>query len=332
MIKAIKLVILMAKLFDIEPYAGWLAQTENRHTKRDRECDLRKLKEFLDEKSVTPTTVTKTQLLHYCSWLSSKNLSRNTVLHVRTTARKFFHYLFALDFIPNDIAIVFSVQTLRKTKPIKRALSEVARLKLLSSMLFTGHIEDPELFDFRGSLVVLLGLHCALRVSEMCRVKLTDFSFITKDFKFLPFDQAHPENNTLFIGDSKGGEDVEIPVSKSLYLTLWRYKGAYEQRYGWFKHPENPFLFPSHRPRGHKHMEESTAQRLLKRVALRAKLTEPISVHDLRHTCGTVLNDSGARPEEIQYVMRHASIAITMDTYVKKNKAKIALSYQKAFA
>tara|TARA_Y100000588_G_scaffold393321_1_gene508855 strand:+ start:1189 stop:2739 length:1551 start_codon:yes stop_codon:yes gene_type:complete len=40
-----------------------------------------------------------------------------------------------------------------------------------------------------------------------------------------------------------------------------------------------------------------------------------LDFHSLRHTCGSWLALVGAHPKEIQAVMRHSSISITMDTY-----------------
>jgi integrase len=37
--------------------------------------------------------------------------------------------------------------------------------------------------------------------------------------------------------------------------------------------------------------------------------------HSLRHTCGAWLAMTGAHPKEVQQIMRHQSITLTMDTY-----------------
>ena len=42
---------------------------------------------------------------------------------------------------------------------------------------------------------------------------------------------------------------------------------------------------------------------------------EVLDFHALRHTCGAWLAKAGAHPKEVQTVMRHASITLTMDTY-----------------
>jgi integrase len=49
---------------------------------------------------------------------------------------------------------------------------------------------------------------------------------------------------------------------------------------------------------------------LLKRVGLPA-----ISLHDLRHTCATILLVAGEHPKYVQELLGHASINIILDAY-----------------
>ena len=40
-----------------------------------------------------------------------------------------------------------------------------------------------------------------------------------------------------------------------------------------------------------------------------------IGFHDLRHTCATLLLTKGIHPKIVSEMLRHSSIAITLDTY-----------------
>ena len=42
---------------------------------------------------------------------------------------------------------------------------------------------------------------------------------------------------------------------------------------------------------------------------------ETLDFHSLRHTCGAWLAMSGCHPKDVQAVMRHQSITLSMDTY-----------------
>lgn len=50
------------------------------------------------------------------------------------------------------------------------------------------------------------------------------------------------------------------------------------------------------------------------RVRERAKIP-PHRFHDLRHTCASLLHAQGVSPKDIQAILRHAQLAITMDLY-----------------
>jgi integrase len=46
-----------------------------------------------------------------------------------------------------------------------------------------------------------------------------------------------------------------------------------------------------------------------------AELPRSIRIHDLRHTCASLLIRQGVHPKAIQHHLGHASIQITMDRY-----------------
>jgi integrase len=53
---------------------------------------------------------------------------------------------------------------------------------------------------------------------------------------------------------------------------------------------------------------------LVKAVA-DAGLPEGLRIHDLRHTCASLLIAQGAHPKAIQTHLRHSLISVTMDRY-----------------
>ncbi len=54
--------------------------------------------------------------------------------------------------------------------------------------------------------------------------------------------------------------------------------------------------------------------RSFKPILTRAKLPN-IRLHDLRHTCATLLLSKGVHPKFVQELLGHATISITLDTY-----------------
>jgi integrase len=56
-------------------------------------------------------------------------------------------------------------------------------------------------------------------------------------------------------------------------------------------------------------------QRIIRPAAIRAGLPASLRVHDLRHTCASLLIASGAHPKAIQERLGHSSITVTLDIY-----------------
>jgi integrase len=55
--------------------------------------------------------------------------------------------------------------------------------------------------------------------------------------------------------------------------------------------------------------------RSFKPLLERAGLPRTLRLHDLRHTCATLLLGKGVHPKIVQELLGHATISQTMDTY-----------------
>ena len=55
--------------------------------------------------------------------------------------------------------------------------------------------------------------------------------------------------------------------------------------------------------------------RSFKPLLNKAGLPGTVRLHDLRHSCATVLVGKGVHPKIVQELLGHATIAITLDTY-----------------
>jgi integrase len=51
------------------------------------------------------------------------------------------------------------------------------------------------------------------------------------------------------------------------------------------------------------------------RALLNAAGLEPMRIHDLRHTCATLLLAQGVHPKLVQETLGHSQISLTLDTY-----------------
>ena len=62
------------------------------------------------------------------------------------------------------------------------------------------------------------------------------------------------------------------------------------------------------------HLREVTVARRFKALLREAGLPNN-RFHDLRHTCATLLFSQGAWPKDVQEMLGHSSVALTMDRY-----------------
>ena len=60
---------------------------------------------------------------------------------------------------------------------------------------------------------------------------------------------------------------------------------------------------------------KNLSARSFKPTLERAGLPKTTRVHDLRHTCATVLLSHGVHPKFVQELLGHKNISITLDTY-----------------
>lgn len=151
--------------------------------------------------------------------------------------------------------------------------------------------EVARLFEAAGSLknrTILMTVYAAgLRVSELARLKITDID---------------SERMVIHIRQGKGRKDRTVMLAQSLLETLREYWLAYR--------PGRAWLFPGDRP--DRHLSPRSVQKICRRAAVRAQLRKRVTVHTLRHSFATHLNEAGADMRVIQVLLGHASYRTTM--------------------
>jgi integrase len=61
-------------------------------------------------------------------------------------------------------------------------------------------------------------------------------------------------------------------------------------------------------------LDDRNVRRAFSEVLTAAKLP-PMRIHDLRHTCATLLLAQGVHPKVVQEILGHSQISLTIDTY-----------------
>jgi integrase/recombinase XerD len=124
-----------------------------------------------------------------------------------------------------------------------------------------------------------------LRISELVALRLDDID---------------AGRGLVVVRQGKGAKDRLVPLSPRLLEELRDYWRCYRPR---------PWLFAGARPGAH--LSVGGVQRLVRRVAQRAGLGKPLSLHTLRHSYATHLLEAGCDLLTIQRLLGHKDLKTT---------------------
>jgi integrase len=104
-----------------------------------------------------------------------------------------------------------------------------------------------------------------------------------------------------------------LPLPEVLVRLLRQHKERQElERQNTKDWQEHGYVFPSERGTP---LEPRNLNRHFKAALKRAGLPATIRVHDLRHSCATLLIAQGVHPRVVMEILRHSQISVTMNTY-----------------
>lgn len=190
---------------------------------------------------------------------------------------------------------ITSVRQSAKRQAVPEVLTVDEVVKLLNA------IPEP----FRTA--VFLDGSSGLRVGELLGLKWEDVDF---------------KRNVIYIRRSIVRQKIgppkteasqkPIPINAELAkaLRIWKMKTIYNRPSDW--------VYASAAKNGKQPYWPNSIYRVyIKRAAEKIGLQKHIGWHTFRHTFGTILNANGENPKVIQELLRHATLKVTMDTYVQ---------------
>jgi site-specific recombinase XerD len=250
---------------------------ENKSTETLRTYDkcLRKYRDFLVQRK-KPLEVNKESMALFITWMTDKGLQPSSIRLYMVILKRFF------EFIDQEFPKIKYPKTPRK-RPIFIEKEDFLRMYDL--------IKDPEM-----RALVSIDYSTAMRINELVTRKVKDLE--------IKKDKAGNTIGSIFVTGKTGPEsDARLPLDPTSIADLQAYLATQ-------KLEPDDYIF--HREKDTKTpASKSTLTIKLYSLSVEAGL-EPMSWHKIRHSRATHLREQGVAIEEIQSLLRHASINTTL--------------------
>ena len=230
-------------------------------------------------------------------------LAPRTVNYIHTTLHKALKDALSDGLVPRNVAT--SVKAPRPEKPEIRPLAPDQARRLIAAANSAGD---------RFAALYVLALHCGLREGELLGLRWDDVDF-SGSCATVHVRRTLSETRTGHKFEKpKNGKGRSVKCSQKATEALRSHRarqGEERLRMGslW---QDNGLVFPT--TVGTTMSGTNLLGRHFKPLLTKAELPA-IRLHDLRHTCATILLMAGKHPKYVQELLGHASINITLDTY-----------------
>lgn len=245
----------------------------------------------------------------------NRQVSQQTMRHHYCTLNLIFEHALKLNYV--------SANPLAKVKTPKLAKHKVDALSKGEVLLF---IREVEKLPIMQRLMYNLLLTTGVRRGECFGLQWGDVDF-ENHIIHIERNVTYTTQNGISVGLPKTNTGLRaIPITEGLLSLLTEYKMSEERRYTLsgdaflFHGVESP-LDPRDPTYITKHMK-----RFMKRIAL-----PDMSPHDLRHTCASILLQSGADIKSVQDILGHSNASTTLNYYVRSNMESMRNATAKAF-
>jgi len=245
-------------------------------------------------------TLTATQVRSLYREKLNSGLAPRTVQYIHTTLHKALKEAVADGLIPRNAA-----DTVKAPRPKKK---EIKPLSADQTRAFLGAACGD-----RFEALYVLAVHCGLREGELLGLKWED---VNLDAGTLAVRRTLSEPKTGHRFEApKSGKARSIKLTAGAVEALKQHrKRQLEERMrlaGLWENHELVFPNTIGKPMNASNLIARSFKPLLEQAGLPRK----VRLHDLRHTCATLLVSKGVHMKIVQELLGHANISQTMDTY-----------------
>lgn len=218
-----------------------------------------------------------------------KPLSKSYISKLKALLTQLYRHAVENNIVDRNYAELVKLPKMEESK--KRAFSDTE-----FAILEKGYSSIP------GGEAVYALCYLGFRVSEFC--ELTKFSYDAK-------------NQTLTGGlKTEAGKNRIVPIHPKIRAIVKK----------WSESPGEA-LFSDER--GKPYDKDTFRRKIWNPVLRKLGLSEELTPHSARHTCGTMLSAAGARPEDIQRILGHEDYSVTANTYINQDISTLTAAIAK---
>ena len=262
--------------------------------------------------------ITDKHIERYLSYLKNtyrtnqnKPLAPKTIRHHYGTLSLIFEYALKLDYIEKN--------PLAKVDTPKLVKHKVNALSKAETQIFVKEIEKlPLWLKTMYNLLLTTGI----RRGECFGLQWQDIDFVNRLIR-IERNVTYTALKGIVVGKPKTQAGIrEIPLTDGMINLLQEYKNQENAAANAFVfHAETSPFEPHHPDFATDHLKK-----FMKKIGL-----PDMSPHDLRHTCASLLLQSGADIKSVQDILGHADASTTLNFYVKSDMNNMRKATANAF-
>ena len=281
-------------------------------------CMLKNIVPYFQSKPISQITAFDVEaFLVYLrgSQRNGKSPAPKTVRHHYSTLNLIFKYALKMNYVVEN-----PVQKVDSPRLVKHKVDALSSEEVREFIREITQLPQPQ------RLMYELLLTTGIRRGECFGLQWGDIDFVNKIIS-IERNVTYTTQNGITLGLPKTATGIrKIPITERVLSLLTDYKTSEGNQFlltndSFLFHSENSPLLPRDPTYITKHMKK-----FIKKIGL-----PDMSPHDLRHTCATILLESGADIKSVQDILGHADASTTLNFYVRSNIDAMRNATEKAF-